>query len=278
MATRLGILLLFVVGASAATPFQLLEAKVRDGGKVRALTAAELATHQLVPTQTYLDALWYASNQEFARKQAAVKKPRVVVFGGRGVFPPSMKAAVRRLQEARIPCRVVFADTFTWPRGAVVVIPGGWAPSIIADLGSENLSLLSDPKQRVLGICAGAYLLSSRVVWEGRSYGYPVGRMDAVATGPLNDIAVWPKGAAVTLDKGEQVVYAGGSAFETKDGKVLRRYPDGRAAIVAGKNCVLTAVHCEMHAERDQDLLRDAAWPAAGDGKLFVELVKSLLR
>jgi hypothetical protein len=33
-----------------------------------------------------------------------------------------------------------------------------------------------------------------------------------------------------------------------------------------------------MDARKDADLLRDAAWPAAGNGKLFVQLVRDLMR
>jgi len=120
--------------------------------------------------------------------------------------------------------------------------------------------------------------MCSTVVWEGQKNPYPSERVKGVAVGPLTQIAAWPGAAAVRLDTGHQVVYAGGPAFKTKGNKVRARYPDGRAAIVEGSGVILCAVHCEMDARKDADLLRDAGWPAAGNGKLFVQLVRDLMR
>lgn len=277
MKTRVLIVLSLLIAMAVSAPERLVEVKVVGAdGKVRTLGAQELEATQLVDKREYLDSVWYAQTQEFARSRKEPAEPAVVLFGGRGVFPPSLKAAVRRLDEAKIACRVIFSNTFDLPKDAVVVIPGGWAPSIVADLGNEKLRKLESRK--VLGICAGAYLMCSTVVWEGQKNPYPSQRVRGVAVGPLTQIAAWPGAAAVRLDTGHQVVYAGGPAFKTKGTKVRARYPDGRAAIVEGDGVILCAVHCEMDARKDADLLRDAGWPAAGNGKLFVQLVRDLMR
>ena len=49
-------------------------------------------------------------------------------------------------------------------------------------------------------------------------------------------------------------------------------------AIVEVNGVILCSVHCEVNARKDADLLEDAAWPAAGDGRLFVRLVRDLMR
>lgn len=260
-----------------SAPDRLVEVKVVGAdGVERVLSRAEVNASQLVARREYLDTLWYADTQEFARARPSVKKPRVVLFGGRGVFPPSLKAAVRRLDAAKIPCRVIFSNTFEIPKDAVVVLPGGWAPSMIRDIGSERLQEFHTAK--VLGICAGAYLLCSEVVWEGKTYPYPVGRADGRAVGPLPNIAPWPNAAALKLDTGHSVIYAGGAVFEVGKAKVRARYPDGGAAIIEMPGAILSGVHCEFNASTDADLLRDAAWPTGGGGgKLFLKFVRELL-
>jgi len=266
---------LLFLAVAAPAPERLVEVKVAGpDGAVRALTRAELGRVRLVDERAYLDLAWYAEAQEFARRREAPAKPAVVAYGGRGVYPLSLKAVVRRLDEARIACGVVFADSPPVAAHVVVVVPGGWAPSIRDGMGKARLAELR--RNPVLGICAGAYLLCSEVVWEGRRYSYPVARIDGVARGPLPELAPWPRAARVELDAGHEVVYAGGAAFEAKRVRVRARYPDGSAAVVSQGRAVLSGVHCEVGGKRDAVLLRSAGWPVAGDGRLFVELVREL--
>ncbi|MHC4939220.1 MAG: hypothetical protein ACYTHK_09655 [Planctomycetota bacterium] len=277
MFTRILVALPLFLTLATSAPERLVEVKIADAdGNVRTLGKAELESRRIVDKRAYLDTVWYAETQEFARGRKVPEKPEVVLFGGRGVFPPSLKAAVRRLDEARIPCKVIFSNTFDLPKGAVVVIPGGWAPSIVADLGNEMLRRLDN--HNVLGICAGAYLMCSTVVWGGRSKQYLSERVKGVAIGPLTQIEAWPRAMSVRLDTGDRVVYTGGPSYGTKGTKVRARYPDGRAAIVEVNGVILCSVHCEVNARKDADLLADAAWPAAGDGRLFIRLVRDLMR
>jgi hypothetical protein len=271
----LAVLLLFVVVALSA-PGRLLEARVAgpDGEPV-ALDRQALANYELVPKREYYDSVWYADTQEFARKRRDSGKPRVVVFGGRGVFPPSLMAVVRRLDEGRIPCRVIFADSEPIPEDAVIVIPGGWAPTILQGLGGRRLEELRTHK--TLGICAGAYLLCTRVS-RGASLGpYPIDLVKGVRVGPFPQIDLRPDGVRTRLDTGDDVIYSGGAAFDVDAARVRARYPDGRVAIVQTPRAILSAVHCEMNAKRDADLLQAAGWPRAGDGRLFLRLVRDLL-
>ena len=210
-----------------------------------------------------------------ARARQGVKETKTIgVYLGRGVFPPSGLAAVRRLDEADTPPRLLFEDDMTTQglRGLKRLgMPGGWAPSLLAGLGAEGQkALVAFVKGggRYLGICAGAYLPCRSVVWEGQTWPYPTGLVDGTATGPVPGRAPWPKAEVfdLELEKGRKhrTIYAGGGSFDVKDATVLARYPNGDAAAVEVKRgrgrLLLTGAHVEFDGRKDQDLLAEDGW------------------
>lgn len=247
----------------------------------------EVAAVHLAADRELLDERSLSSNLRFALARARVE-PRggVGVYLGRGAFAPSAQAVVRRLEEARVRPKLLFAPDVTAAalKGLkTIVVPGGWAPSMLAALGADGQRALVGFVRGgggYLGICAGGYLPCETVVWEGSAFPYPLRLVAGKATGPLADLAPWPSSAGVTLSLGRReavALYAGGSAFEVAGAQVLARYPDGSAAIVRKGRMILTGAHVEFAAATDRDLL--AGWAdgvAPGDGALFRDLLAQL--
>lgn len=170
-----------------------------------------------------------------------------------------------------------------------VVVPGGWAPDVVAALGRDGAAGLASFVRGgggYLGVCAGAYLASKTVVWEGETHPYPVGLFDGVATGPVAALAPWPGKVGTTLTwagrhpvaaglAGERrALYFGGPALvpakgDKDDGAVLARYPDGAAALVAfvagSGRVVLSSAHLEGKPDGAAAQATDVLGPSAGD-------------
>jgi glutamine amidotransferase-like uncharacterized protein len=237
------------------------------------------------------DAAWIEANLRFALARAAKAEGSAAVYLGRGVFPPSAKALVRRLDEAGRAPRLLFEEQVTAEglKGLrLLVMPGGWAPSQHESLGVRGRAAMRafvEEGGSYVGICAGAYLACSTVAWEGRDYPYDLGLARGRAAGPVKGLAAWPACERVEIAaEGRKIpaLYAGGCSLSIDGAAVLATYPDGTAAAVrapCGKgSIVLIGVHPELRAG-DKDLLAgwaDEAEP--GDGSWFVEIVRSCLR
>ena len=215
------------------------------------------------------------------RERAAAvpsKNARVGVFADAGAWHSGARSIVTALESDGTPCRVLDRALLAAPAGLsgleALVLPGGWAPFQNAAAGDAGLAAIRgfvEGGGRCLGICAGAYLLSKEVAWEGKVYRYALGLFDGTAFGPVPGLSVWPARAPVRLpitDDGRgrglgaaasrDILYYGGPQFEGGTGvTVLARYPSGAPAIVtrkAGKGMViLSGVHFERPAPADGD-------------------------
>jgi glutamine amidotransferase-like uncharacterized protein len=237
------------------------------------------------------DAAWIEANLRFALARERTAKGEAGVYLGRGVFPPSAKAVVRRLDEADLAPKLLFEDRMTAEGLAklrLLVMPGGWAPTQHESLGASGrvaIRSFVEGGGSYLGICAGAYLACSTVSWEGRDYPYALGLARGRAVGPVKGLAPWPTTDRVEIRAGERLVaalYAGGCSLAIDGAVVLATYPDGTPAAVEtrlGKGRVLLlGVHPEF-APGDADIL--AGWADAmrpGDGGWFREIVRLSLR
>jgi len=253
-----------------------------------------LATVAFPDERETLDSKWIEANLRFALERKGKPFDETIgVYLGRGASAPSALAIVRRLDSLKRPPRLLFERDFLSGRLAgvkTIVMPGGWAPSMVRALGAKGVDALRRFLERggnYLGICAGGYLVCRSVVWEGKRYRYPIRIAPAVATGPLNDIAPWPKSAGVKVtlrdDTKARALYAGGSRFSIESGTVLASYPDGSPAIVdlqhGGGRMILTGAHVEFAARTDRDLLEGwAEGVECGDGALFSRLLKRFSR
>jgi len=106
-----------------------------------------------------------------------------------------------------------------------VVFPGGYSYGYKTGLaGSEQLvrDFVSGGGS-FLGVCAGAFYVADTVVWQNKSYAYPMGLYHSAETGPIEDVIAWPGYAltpAVISDPvlgnlgRRQVIYYGGGYFQ----------------------------------------------------------------
>jgi glutamine amidotransferase-like uncharacterized protein len=210
------------------------------------------------------------------------KAVRVGVWADAGVWHEGAKAVVAALEGEGVPCRVIDRSLLTSDglKGLdAVVLPGGWAPhqwGAAGEGGLEAVKKFVEGGGRGVGVCAGAYLLSATVKYDGQSYPYPLGLFDGAAVGPVKGLAAYPEwGAAklTTTDAGKkrglevldgaEVAYSGGPCFEKgTDVTVLARYADGSAAAVSrpvGKGeVVLLGGHPELSPKPDGPLPRHA--------------------
>jgi len=277
-----------------------VQVRAQDGTLTR-IPRVRIAALHLLGDRERLDAygleqmLRWALARERARSTPAARArhapARFGVYVGRGVFPPSARAVVRRLESAGKRVRLLFeGDVRTAEMGGLktVIVPGGWAPSQLAGLGTEGQQALTrfvDGGGLYVGLCAGGYLPVRHIVWEGVPVTYPVGWAAGTATGPVPGRVPWPRSEVVTLTLTggghAAALYAGGASFDVPGAKVLARYPGGAAAIVTlrrGKGrVVLSGAHVEFRTGVDADLLAKDAWATGlqpGDAALFLRLLR----
>lgn len=215
-------------------------------------------------------------------RQLPGKPPRVGVWADAGVWHQGAKAVVAALEGEGVPCRVLDRSLLTADglKGLeAVVLPGGWAPHQWRAAGEGGLAAVKNFVEnggRVVGVCAGAYLLCETVKYEGQTYPYPLGLFDGVAAGPVKGLAAYPEWGAAKLTAtdagkkrglgvldGAEVAYSGGPCFEKgTDVTVLAKYADGSAAAVCrpvGKGeAVLLGGHPELSPRPDGPLPRHA--------------------
>lgn len=234
---------------------------------------------------------WILARERAAHaRNASGKKAapaRVGVFADAGCWHVSARAVADALETSGVPCRALDRATLSAEGLAgleALVLPGGWAPFQAAAAGDAGLAAIkafAERGGRVLGICAGGYLVSKSVVWEGKDFPYPLGLFDGTAQGPVTGFAPWPErsparmkvtkaGAARGLDglAARDILYYGGATFVGGSGAtVLATYADGGAAIVArpvGKGeVIVSGAHLERPAPADGD---DDAPPPAMSG------------
>ncbi len=154
----------------------------------------------------------------------------------------------------------------------ILLVPGGWASDYAAVLGDDGFDAIRAfvvGGGGYLGVCAGAYLASSRVRWSGRPIRYGLDLVEVLAAGPIETIAPWPEYAmtqvqyephAITqgLPNPSSLLYYGGARFRPlplAGVEVVAVYADpGSAptapAMVAGSygdgRIFLTALHAEI--------------------------------
>ncbi len=266
------------------------------GGELR-LEEKDLLAITLDADRDRIDEHWLVATLRFTiereRRGAAKRRSKVGVYVGRGVFPPSAMAVVRRLDESKRAPRCLFASDIS-KEGLegidLLVVPGGWAPSMLKGLttrGQRALATWVERGGRYMGICAGGYLPCGTVVWEGKAYPYPINLVRGQAVGPLDGLAPWPTADAIALElergASRATLYAGGAAFDVVDAAIVARYPGGSPAAIlaeAGKGrLLLTGAHVEFVGGRDDDLLDWEAWAPGlklGDAKLFASFLKRL--
>lgn len=199
----------------------------------------------------------------------------VGVFADYGVWSGSARALVEAVSAAGTPVCVLDRTDFnaTGLSGVkLLFLPGGLAPlqwQAVGPLGMGALEKWVRGGGRLVGLCAGAYLVSREVRYDGVTYPYPLALFDGVAEGPVAGLAPYPKVGRVKLSATPQgsgrglapvaaatLAYGGGPRFVGGSNvTVLARYPDGTAAMVARRHgageVVLTGAHVELSPGQD---------------------------
>lgn len=200
-------------------------------------------------------------------------KSDVGLYAGAGADGPGLRSLAQALFAAGLAFRPLTPEAVRAGGLAkvcrCVVVPGGWAPDAVSALGADGareLRAFVRAGGGYVGVCAGAYLATRTVVWEGETRAYPIGLLEGTATGPVAGIAPWPTAALTPLalegshpvvaglSGTRQALYHGGPVFaaERDEVSVLARFvTGGGAALVAfasGKGrVVLSSVHLEGH-------------------------------
>jgi glutamine amidotransferase-like uncharacterized protein len=194
----------------------------------------------------------------------------VAVFADYGVWSGSARALVDAVRGGDQRVRVLDRTDLT-ARGLsgvrLLFVPGGLAPFQWQAMGPQGLSELGrwvEGGGRLVGLCAGAYLVSREVRYLGQSYPYPLGLFDGTAEGPVKGLAAYPQVGPVSLTltrsgekrglkaiEGATLAYGGGPRFLGGTGvDVLARFPDGTPAVIARRRgrgeIVLSGAHVEL--------------------------------
>ncbi len=236
---------------------------------------------------------WILERERTTPKDAP--KSRIAVYVDAGVWHLGAKSIVEALEKEKIPCRVLDRTQLDFKhleQYEGLILPGGWAPLQAASAGDKGLTAIQkyiDNGGRCLGICAGAYLVSKTVKYDGKEYPYPIGIFDGVAIGPVKDGAPFPKPGSFKLTltengkkrgldtlEGLETYYSGGPFFkEGTKTKTLATYPDGSAAVISrtvGKGeLILIGTHIERPCPKDGD---DKAAPPKFAGELLKRLIQ----
>ena len=263
------------------------------------MLSAVTASAQSYPMSDYdhsnleLNLRWIVQRHKVAEKAQSHLASRVGVFADAGVWHLGARSIVDALEQVDVPCVVLDKSDLnseSLGRFEIIVFPGGWAPLQWSAAGEDGLAAVrsfTENGGRCIGICAGAYLLSKKVTYDGESFDYPLGLFDGEAVGPVKGLSPFPQPGKTSLrvteaglarglgelDKHE-AYYSGGPYF--KDGSnvhVLAEYADGTAAMISrpvGKGeIVLVGAHIERPAGSSDDNAPPPLW--AG------EVLKTLL-
>jgi len=131
-----------------------------------------------------------------------------------GAWPGLLPAIAKGIEYAgHIPLAIRFADIknnrLTLANFKVVTFPGGYAYGYKTGLaGYENLirNFVSSGGG-YYGVCAGSFYTPASIIWDKKSYSYPLQLYKGNDVGPINDIIAWPGYKASTVNySGDSVI------------------------------------------------------------------------
>lgn len=161
----------------------------------------------------------------------------------------------------------------------VICFPGGWAGTYINVINRGGINNIRDSVRNgtsYIGICAGAYFASDKVVFENITYEYPLKLFDGVSYGPLPTIASWSNYTMTTLyinksnpiniyePSEEYMLYYGGPCFQpynNTDIDVIATWRDyyDEPAIISFKYGQGNVILFGSHPEIEEDSIRDGS-------------------
>jgi glutamine amidotransferase-like uncharacterized protein len=146
-----------------------------------------------------------------------------------GAWPGLLPAVARSIEySGHVPLAIRFQEIkdnrLTAANFKVLTVPGGYAYGYKTGLAGHEQKIRDflTLGGGYYGICAGAFYAPDTIVWEGKTYAYPLQIYKGISTGPVADLAPWPQyvltpmnvsGDAVIGNLGtiQQMYYGGGS-------------------------------------------------------------------
>ena len=131
-----------------------------------------------------------------------------------GAYPGLLPGVARAIEYAgHVPLAIRFQEVIsgqlTLANFKVVVFPGGDAYGYKTGLaGYEgNVRNFISSGGSYYGICAGSYYAAATIVWQGKTYSYPLDIYKGEDIGAISDIAPWPQYAITPLNiSGDSVI------------------------------------------------------------------------
>lgn len=167
---------------------------------------------------------------------------------------------------------------------SLLILSGGWSGDYlpIQDKTRDALKTFVAQGGRIIGICAGAYVLSREIIWLGERYVYGFGIFEGTSKGPLAGLADWPQftftsiRSIKTSDAYARVLYFGGQEFRSsQDAEVIAYWahnntPAALTFLYGQGKVLLLGFHPEMGFDYqksgwDTEGKNGAAWPWLGD-------------
>ncbi len=194
-------------------------------------------------------------------------KALVGIYSDRGAYHLGLIASQRFFQSHGITYTPLYREDLkrkeTYEKISILYFPGGWSGYYSQDLQGKAAKLIREFVKkggRYLGVCAGAYFASEKIIWEGKVYHPPLGIYRGVAIGPIRALAPWPLytvAKVLYLGKEIEAFYYGGPYFQGP-GAILGEYVVNRkpAVVLAvyGKGMLLlSGLHFEYQLTGDED-------------------------
>jgi glutamine amidotransferase-like uncharacterized protein len=124
-----------------------------------------------------------------------------------GAWPGLLPAVGKSIEyTGHIPLAIRYTDIknakLTLNNFKVVVFPGGYAYGYKTGLAGYEASIRNfiSSGGSYYGICAGSFYTPSTIVWDKRSYTYPLSLFAGTDVGPINDIVAWPGYKSSTIN------------------------------------------------------------------------------
>ena len=194
-------------------------------------------------------------------------KAVVGIYSDRGAYHLGLIVSQRFFQAHGITYTPLYRDDLkkkrTYGKIKLLYFPGGWSGYYSQDLRGRASKLMREFIRKgggYLGVCAGAYFASEKIIWEGEVYHPPLKIFPGVAIGPIRELAPWPLYTVadiIFLGEKTRAFYYGGPYFEG-EGKVLATYEiNGKPAVILSRfgqgKVLLSGLHFEYDLTGSED-------------------------
>ncbi len=218
---------------------------------------------------------------------SAANKKDFAVWCGPGAHEFSVSALSTALWSCGKTLTVLDAksiETLASKTADCIAFPGGLAneqDAAISETGVKAVRAFVDAGGGYLGICAGAYLASATVQWEGATVRYRLGLYNGTAIGSIHQIAKYPGSSVAGLKLSDMplfdgllahrtVFYFGGPYFEgvTAKDTMATYHINSKPAIISSTFGKGRVVLVGPHIEYDLTSYRDiVGWPESSGVK-----------